>query len=105
MADPASSPDQPHPSSRTADATVPDRRVAERVADTREVTVEWFAGTVLGELQNRSETGVLILVDAALPVRVVWVEDGVRRERSGRIARVQRLSATSSGLAIEFDGV
>ncbi|MBI1379895.1 MAG: hypothetical protein GC161_02260 [Planctomycetaceae bacterium] len=80
-----------------------DRRVAPRREIPGPVTLEVLGALVETRAQNISPTGLLVTLGAPLRVKLSWTEDGRQHERTGRLARLQRLSADQSGLAIEFD--
>jgi hypothetical protein len=56
-----------------------------------------------GLSDNLSDAGVFFTSPGRLAVRVEIEEDGVRRVRTGYLVRVQRMSADSTGYAIEFE--
>ena len=80
-----------------------DRRVVARREIHGAVTLEVLGAQLQTRAQNLSQSGLLVTLDAPLRVKLCWTEDGRVHERTGRLARLQRLSAEQSGLAIEFD--
>ena len=82
----------------TADQRRTDRRALEAPVRLRLETQE-----LAGVSENVSRAGLLFFSDEPLRVSVEVVESGGTRTYSGKLIRVQRMSESSTGLAIEFD--
>lgn len=87
----------------TPQAGAAERRTAPRRAASAPAEVALEVTSLDGVVQSLSDSGLLLVSGASLRVRVRWSEQGVVHERTGRLARVQRLSAADTGFAIEFD--
>lgn len=61
------------------------------------------AAVLSGEVDNVSKSGMLLFTGNDLRVHVEYQEEGVTRQRSARLVRVQRMRADHTGWAIEFD--
>ena len=66
-----------------------------------ELTVE--TDSLSGRTQNLSGAGVFLFSDSPLRVSVSIDQDGETLTRQGRLVRVERMNADSTGYAIEFD--
>lgn len=82
----------------TADQRRTDRRDLEAPVHMRLETRE-----LVGQSENLSRAGLLFFSDEPLRVSVDVQEAGGVRTYRGRLIRVQRMSESSTGLAIEFD--
>ncbi|MEQ1895344.1 MAG: PilZ domain-containing protein [Planctomycetota bacterium] len=82
----------------TADQRRTDRRALEAPVRMRLETRE-----LVGQSENLSRAGLLFFSDEPLRVAVDVQEPGGVRTYTGRLIRVQRMSESSTGLAIEFD--
>lgn len=81
-----------------------ERRRAPREASPGSVTVHVQGARVEGRIDNLSGAGVLFFGEDPLRVRVViTTAEGTIQHREGRLVRVERMSATTSGFAVEFD--
>lgn len=82
---------------------VADQRAAERTEVTLTVRLHLEDQEVVGTTRDASAAGVMFVSDAPLRVRVEVVEDGKLVERTGRLARVQRMNAGEVAYAVELD--
>ena len=82
----------------TADQRRSDRRALEAPVRLRLETRE-----LVGQSENLSRAGLLFFSDEPLRVSVEVQETSGVRTYTGRLIRVQRMSESSTGLAIEFD--
>ena len=85
-------------STQTADQRKSDRRDVDG-----NVRVHVVAADVVGGVRNLSEGGVMLTVHDSLRVTVEVEVDGVVHTRTGRLARIQRMSGDEHAMAIEFD--
>jgi len=92
-------------SNQKPDAAVEDRRRSDREPLETHVTLELDRQTLTGRCDNVSQAGVLLFSDAAISVTVTIDGPDGPVQRTGRLARVQRMSDVDTGYAIEFDGV
>jgi len=99
---PASAP-RPVDPARDREAALDDRRSRERKPSSAPLRVTLQEPAFEGVSDNLSEAGVFFTSEGRLRVRVELEVDGVRREYTGALVRVQRMSADSTGYAIEFD--
>jgi hypothetical protein len=83
---------------RTADQRHVDRRAIEAPVRMHLETV-----TLEGLSDNISRAGLLFFSEEGLRVRVEVVEPNGTRSYTGRLIRLQRMSESSTGLAVEFD--
>lgn len=88
---------------RDREAALANRRQSERLASAAPLRVTLEEPAFEGVSDNLSEAGVFFTSTGRLRVRVELEVDGVRREFRGALVRVQRMSAESTGYAIEFD--
>ena len=56
-----------------------------------------------GTTDNLSEVGVMFFAEEPLRVEVELEVDGKRVTYTGRLVRAQKMSATNTGFAVEFD--
>jgi hypothetical protein len=89
---------QAQPSAHTADQRRSDRHALEAP-----VTLQLETASLTGSGDNISRAGLLLYTDQPLRVTVEVQEDGGTRRYTGRLIRLQRLSESSTGLAVEFD--
>lgn len=87
-----------HDSIGTADQRRTSRRSLEAP-----VALRMETGTLTGVSDNISRAGLLFFSDEPLRVTVEVRENGAMRTYRGRLIRVQRVSESSTGLAVEFD--
>jgi hypothetical protein len=90
---------EPHDPATSLD----ERRARERRDSTATLKVTVLAAALDGRSDNVSEAGVFFTSSERLAVEVELEEGGVRTVRTGHLVRVQRMSADSTGYAIEFD--
>jgi PilZ domain-containing protein len=82
---------------------VSDRRGGDRVPIAAPLTITFVQPSFSGLSDNLSEGGVFFTSSERLRVVVELEIDGVKREFRGALVRVQRMSAESTGYAIEFE--
>jgi hypothetical protein len=82
----------------TADQRRTDRRAVEAPVRMCLETHE-----LVGQSENVSRAGLLFFTEQPLRVTVEVNEPGGTRRFSGKLIRVQRMSESSTGIAIEFD--
>jgi len=87
-----------HESTSTADQRRTDRRSIEAPIH---MTLE--TSSLAGLSDNISRAGLLFFTDEPVRVTVEVQEGGARRTYRGRLIRLQRMSESNTGLAIEFD--
>jgi hypothetical protein len=75
--------------------------IREELSGKLELKIETSA--LAGVTENVSSIGVLFFTDGDLRVSVELEEDGVRKVKTGRLVRVQRMSLDNTGIAVEFD--
>jgi hypothetical protein len=90
-------------SARIPPAALGDRRAGERRPSSAPLRITLEHKSFEGVSDNLSEAGVFFTSPERLRVRVELEVDGVLREFRGALVRVQRMSAESTGYAIEFD--
>ncbi len=94
----------PDPSSESSiSSELANRRRAGRRALQSELTLKVKSEFITGVSDNFSHIGVLFFSKEPLRVEVEVEEDGETRTYSGRLVRVQRMSAENTGFAVEFD--
>ena len=82
---------------------VANRRRAGRRTVQSELTLKVKSESITGVSDNFSHIGILFFSKEPLRVEVEVEEDGELRTYSGRLVRVQRMSAENTGFAVEFD--
>jgi hypothetical protein len=80
-----------------------ERRSSARTGPSLPLSITVENPTLSGRSDNLSAAGVFFFSSERLRVRVEYEEDGRRSARSGWLVRVQRMSAETTGFAIEFD--
>ena len=90
------SPEQPDP-------TPSERRAVGRSGGSTPVSVTLENPAFAGRADSLSAAGVFFFSADRLRVRVEYEAGGVRQTRTGCLVRVQRMSAETTGYAIEFD--
>lgn len=85
-------------STRTAEERRVDRRALEAP-----VRMHLEITTLEGVSDNISRAGLLFFSDEGVRVRVEVLDPAGARTYTGRLIRLQRMSETSTGLAVEFD--
>ena len=94
---------QPARAPRDPSTQIHDRRRGDRIPTEASIQVELDAQSLAGRCENLSHAGVLFFSPNHLNV-TVHIDTGTgRRTLTGRIARVERMSAENAGYAIEFD--
>ncbi len=90
----------------------PDRRPATEVGERRraprrphrgQVRLLVDGGSLEGPCDNLSQAGVLFFSDDVLRVTIEIEEDGQTRAIEGQLVRVERMSESRAGYAVEFD--
>lgn len=79
-----------------------ERRISARVPTSGRVRLHLDQVDFSGKAENASRTGVLFFSDSEVPCTVELEEDGVVKEVSGVLVRLQRLGGQKTGWAIEF---
>jgi len=82
---------------------VGERRASPRAGPSIPLAITVENPTLHGRSDNLSGAGVFFFSSERLRVRVEYEQDGRRRTRSGWLVRVQRMSAETTGFAIEFE--
>jgi hypothetical protein len=82
---------------------VGERRRSTRSESDVEISVEILTHEVEGRAENISSAGVFFFCDGPLQVSVRIQQDGQTQTIPGKLVRVERLSAETTGFAIEFD--
>lgn len=85
-------------STGTADQRRMDRKVLEA-----EVTLRLETSALKGQSDNISRAGILFYSDQPIRVSIEVQEANGPRTYQGRLIRLQRISDSSTGLAVEFD--
>jgi PilZ domain-containing protein len=80
-----------------------DQRRSDRKALEAPVTMRVETSTLSGQSDNVSRAGMLFFTDQPLRVTLEVAEPGGTRTYRGRLIRLQRMSESSTGLAVEFD--
>lgn len=78
------------------------RRADRRVLETA-VELELEGESVAGRSRDLSRSGMLLLADERLVVRVRFELDGLEIERTGRLVRSQPMAGGQTAYAIQFD--
>ena len=84
-------------------AALGNRRTGDSMPLATPLTITFVQPGFAGLSDNLSEGGVFFTSPERVRVKVELEVDGVRREFRGALVRVQRMSAESTGYAIEFD--
>jgi hypothetical protein len=84
-------------------ATAAERRRARRDVAQGTLRLALVTTELAGRIDNVSQSGILFFSDEPLRVTVEVEQDGVRRTRSGRLVRGQRMRGDSIGWAVEYD--
>lgn len=87
-----------HKSSQTADQRRTNRKDLEAP-----VTMHLETQQLAGLTDNISKAGLLFFTDEPVRVTVEVSDDAGTRTLRGRLIRLQRMSETATGLAVEFD--
>jgi hypothetical protein len=80
-----------------------DQRRTNRKALEAQVSMRLETGTLSGQSDNISRAGILFYSDQPIRVSIEVQEAGGPKTFHGRLIRLQRISETSTGLAVEFD--
>ena len=101
---------EPHPSERArpepdTGTQTGDRRRTERIDVRTPVRMRVVNGTLTGETSNLSSVGVLFYSREPLQVSIEVGEGANRRTFTGQLVRLQRVSESSHGFAVEFDEI
>lgn len=88
----------PEPPSDSAE-----RRAVARNSSSLPVSITLENSEFTGRADNLGPMGVFFFSADRLRVRVEYQEDGRTLTRSGCLVRVQRMSAETTGYAVEFD--
>ena len=99
--EPSSNP-SPTPSAASSSAAESDRRVAPRARLASRLTLRIEPVALDGHAENISRSGVLFFTENTLRVTVEIEDDGVVRERPGRLVRAERIRGEQQGWAVEF---
>lgn len=83
--------------------TTADQRRNQRRTLEAPVRMQLETTCLSGVSENVSRAGLLFFSEEPLRVTVEVEEAGGRRTYHGRLIRVQRMSESSTGLAVEFD--
>jgi hypothetical protein len=80
-----------------------ERRAEERQTSEAQITILVETSDFGGRTKNLSQAGVFFFSPDRLRVTVRIEDENGRRATSGTLVRVERLDATTTGYAIEFD--
>lgn len=80
-----------------------DQRRTDRTSLEAAVTMHLETSTLAGLSDNISRAGLLFFTGEPVRVRVEVHDPAGSRSYSGRLIRLQRMSESSTGLAVEFD--
>jgi hypothetical protein len=80
-----------------------DQRRTRRKSLESTVTMRLETDSLVGQGDNISLAGLLFYSDQPLRVAVEVEQGGTSRTYHGRLIRLQRISDSSTGLAVEFD--
>lgn len=80
-----------------------ERRRARRVTTRGRIKLSIDTQELEGRAENVSQSGVLFFSEGDLRVTVEVEENGVVKQRSGRLVRAQRMRGDRFGWAVEFD--
>ena len=92
-------------SNHEPETAIEDRRSSDRAMSEAHIALQLETQALDGRCDNISQAGVLFFSDQAIEVTVTIDGPNGPEERTGRLARVQRMSDVNTGYAIEFDGV
>ena len=100
-----SGPTDPPDAMKHEDSTssLQDARTSERRDVEAPVRLRIDSSSIQGTSDNLSSAGLLFFTDEPLRVTVEIEEQGELKSYRGRLLRVQRMSESSTGLAVEFD--
>ncbi len=80
-----------------------DQRLMDRRALEARIEMQLETRVLAGLTDNISRAGLLFFTDQPLRVTLELLAPEGRKTYSGRLIRLQRMSETSTGLAVEFD--
>jgi len=80
-----------------------DQRRTNRRALEAGVTMRIETSALLGQSDNISRAGILFYSDQPVRVTIELADPNGPRTYHGRLIRLQRMSESSTGLAVEFD--
>lgn len=80
-----------------------ERRAEERQSSEAQITILVETSDFGGQTKNLSQAGVFFFSPDRLRVTVRIEDENGRRAASGTLVRVERLDATTTGYAVEFD--
>jgi len=80
-----------------------DQRRTSRKSLEAPVTLRIETSALEGQSDNISRAGLLLYSDQPIRVTVEVADAGGRRTYKGRLIRLQRISESNVGLAVEFD--
>lgn len=84
-------------------ASTADQRRNTRKALEAEVTMRLETGELKGQSDNLSRAGILFYSEQPIRVTIEVQEAEGARTYHGRLIRLQRISDSNTGLAVEFD--
>lgn len=87
-----------HDTTGTADQ----RRMTRKTLEA-EIRMRMETTVVTGQSDNISRAGILFYSEEPIRVSIDVEEGGVLRTHHGRLIRLQRISDSNTGLAVEFD--
>lgn len=94
---------QPKEQAARQSAKALDRRSEERQAREAQITILVETSDFGGQTKNLSQAGVFFFSPDRLRVTVRIEDENGRRAANGTLVRVERLDATTTGYAVEFD--
>lgn len=80
-----------------------DQRRTDRKAIEAGVTMHLETSVLAGQSDNISRAGILFYSDQPVRVTIELADPSGLRTYHGRLIRLQRMSESSTGLAVEFD--
>jgi hypothetical protein len=80
-----------------------DQRRTNRKALEASVTMRIETSALEGQSDNISRAGILLYSEQPIRVTIEVVEPSGKRTYQGRLIRLQRISESNTGLAVEFD--
>ena len=92
-------------SNHQPETAIEDRRSSDRATSEAQISLQLDTQALEGRCDNISQAGVLFFSDQAIEVTVTIDGPEGPEQRTGRLARVQRMSDVNTGYAIEFDRI
>lgn len=80
-----------------------DQRRTDRKAIEASVTMRLETSELVGQSDNLSRAGILFYSDQPVRVTIELADPSGPRTYHGRLIRLQRMSESNTGLAVEFD--